>query len=98
MTINRRMFLLLAGAAFVPHTAAADESSDLQERLEKGLKARRPKEFDFIASVVALVETGRLPVKVVDATFLWARMKPKHVFQYFERALRLRLARLGIEI
>ncbi len=70
----------------------------LKDRLEKDLKARRPVEFAFIAKVVDLVEKGQLPLKLVDGTFLWARRRIRHRFQYFEFALRVRAARLGVKL
>ena len=72
--------------------------ADLKNRLEKGLKARRPTEFAFIAKVVQLTEKGKLPRKLVDGTYFWARKKRRHQFQYFERALIIRARRLGIKL
>ena len=76
----------------------AAKEADLKERLEKGLKARRPAEFKFIARVVELVEQKTLPLGMVDGTFLWARRKAKHPFQYFERGLRIRAAKIGVKL
>jgi hypothetical protein len=70
----------------------------LQDRLEAGLKARRPSEFAFIAQVVAAVDAGLLPRSLVDSTFLWARRKRPQPFFFFERGLRLRAARRGIRL
>lgn len=71
---------------------------DLKVRLEKGLRARLPSEFAFIAKVVSLVNEGELPLKLVDRTFLWARKKPKNRVQYFKRALRILAARIGVDV
>ncbi len=76
----------------------AAKSVTLKEQLEKGLKARRPEEFAFIATVVDLVEKKKLERKLVDSTFLWARRKPKHKFQYFKHAMRLRAKRAGVTL
>ena len=76
----------------------AGKTAGLKDRLERGLKARRPSEFQFIGRVVKLVEVGRLPIRLVNDTFFWARSRRSHPFQYFEAALRLRAKRLGIEI
>ena len=76
-----------------------DESGvtiSLKDALEKGLKARRPEEFQFIARVVTLVELGVLPKRLVQTTFFWARAKPRVQAFYFERALKVRARRLGI--
>lgn len=75
----------------------ADEPT-LQETLETGLKARRPQEFAFVARVVDLVDQNVLPLKLVQSTFLWARRQPRHPFQYFERAMQVQAARLGIDL
>ena len=45
---------------------------DLQTQLEKGLKARHPVEFAYIAQIIALVEAGELPESLVTSTFIWA--------------------------
>jgi hypothetical protein len=42
------------------------------------------------------VQEGRLPAKVVDATYLWAVNRGrKYPFPAFEQALRIKAARLG---
>lgn len=71
--------------------------ASLKDQLKSGLRARRDVEFKFINSVVKLVQTGKLPVKLVVETMQYARKKPtNYPFQYFQRALSLRAARLGI--
>jgi hypothetical protein len=76
------------------------EKPSLKDVLEKGLKARRPVEFEFIGTVVQLVDDQQLPQTMVQSTFLWARKKRvKYPFQYFEFALRQRAKdELGIEL
>ena len=76
----------------------AAKTADLKDRLEKGLKARRPEEFKFIDRVVALVEKDKLPLSMVDGTFHWARRKAKHRFQYFEAGLRKQAKKIGVKI
>ena len=102
-----RMFLaaLLVTAGWPEPTQAAgrpvadgSQTPTLQELLEKGLKARRPEEFAFVHRVVELVDDRVLPEKLVQRTFLWARRQPNHPFQYFERAMQVQAARLGIEL
>ena len=83
-----------------PHDAApaaaaggtiAVQIATLKDTLEKGLKARRPAEFDFVARVVELVEAGELTEKLVRGTFRWATDQDSHKpFPYFERALKIR--------
>jgi len=76
------------------------EKPSLKDLLEKGLKARRPVEFEFIGTVVQLVDGGQLPQTMVQSTFLWARKKRvRYPFQYFEFALRQRAKdELGIDL
>ena len=73
--------------------------ASLSDQLKSGLKARRDVEFKFIEDVVKLVQTGKLPVKLVVETMQYARKKPTgYPFQYFQRALALRAARLGVRV
>lgn len=72
------------------------EDLDLQGQLEKGLKARRPVEFAYIAQIVHMVDDGDLPRDLVDSTFVWARKKRTKRLQYFQFALQARATQLGI--
>ena len=76
----------------------AVDVADLQDQLEAGLQARRPQEFAFIARVVAMVAKNRLPRFLVQSTFDWARRKQPYPFPYFQRALIIRAARIGIRV
>jgi len=89
--------------ANLPPAAAADPVSgaaitDLKSLLEKGLKARRQVEFDFVATVVAKVDSGELPESLVRSTFYWARQKPSDNFQYFQFGIRERAKRIGVTL
>lgn len=101
-TLARRAFLAALATATVStgRMAWADNNPtlDLRQTLEKGLKARRPVEFRFVARVIELVEAGVLPKKTVQSTFLWARKKPDHPFQYFQRALTIRAGLIGVQL
>ena len=72
--------------------------ASLRDQLEKGLKARLPREFAFIDRVVGMVDAKQLPYDLVQSTFLWARVKRPYPFPYFEMGLRTRAARQGIKI
>ena len=72
--------------------------ADLKSQLEAGLRARRPEEFAFIARVVELVDTGKLSPKLVIETFHWSRRKRPYPYQYFERAIKIRALRAGVQI
>ena len=82
--------------------SAARGTPDLKTTLEKGLKARRRAEFQFIEHVIAMVNGGELPRSLVESTFLWARKeaaaKHSYPFVYFERGLKARAKKLGIQI
>jgi hypothetical protein len=104
LRIGLLMALSLGWIRGIPQAQADDPPSlngggvtdlDLQGQLEKGLKARRPVEFDYIAQVVDLVEQGELPRDLVDSTFGWARKKRTKRLQYFQFALRARASDLG---
>ena len=84
-----------------PPAAVAQEGPvvSLKDRLEKGLKLRRPVEFAFVAKVVKMVDAGELPQSLVDSTFLWARRQDRsQPFPYFKHGLRLRAEREGIDL
>ena len=93
-----------ASSAISQHAGLAvsrgdDKVAGLQDRLEKGLKARRPVEFAYIAKVVSAVEAGHLPVDVVDRIFFWARQeKPDRPFQHFEAALTKQAKLFGVKL
>lgn len=85
--------------AFTPPASGADQVANLKDTLEKGLKARRPEEFQFIARVVKLVEEGQLPLPLVLGTFKWARSRSSHIpYPYFKRGLQERAARIGVRV
>jgi hypothetical protein len=100
--------VLLLGAATVAdrapplHAAETDDDDgpvSLEDRLKVGLKARRPEENEFLERVAALVQSGKLPRKLVDSTYLWAiRRRQDSPFPAFERALQLQADRLGVDL
>jgi hypothetical protein len=71
---------------------------DLKSQLEKGLKARRPVEFAYIAQIIDLVEAGELPQSLVTSTFIWARQRPTRQLQYFQFALAARAKGLNVQL
>jgi hypothetical protein len=93
--------LLLGATAFAapPERRDGPGTSGLEDRLVAGLQVRRPADRDYIGRVVGMVEEGRLPPKLVDATFLWAvRRRQRHPLPAFREALRLQADRLGIAV
>lgn len=69
----------------------------LQVQLEKGLRAMRPVEFEFLAEVLAQVDDETLPQDMVEQAFLWARRHRTYRVQYFEKALRALAQRSKID-
>jgi hypothetical protein len=81
----------------VPPSIGNTKLLDMKGQLEKGLKARRPVEFEYISNVVTMVENGTLPRTLVDTTFGYAR-KQRRPLQYFEFALQVRAKKAGIDV
>jgi hypothetical protein len=69
----------------------------LKVQLEKGLRAMRPVEFEFLAEVLEQVDNETLPQDMVEQAFLWARRQRTYRVQYFEKALRALAQRSNID-
>jgi hypothetical protein len=89
---------LVSGEAARATDTGTSTVPTLKDTLDNGLKARLPSEFAFIANVVAKVDDGTLPLSLVESTFLWARKKPSHPFQYFQQGLTLRAQKIGVPL
>jgi hypothetical protein len=70
----------------------------LKQQLNTGLLARTPEERTFNDNVVKLVNEGKLPLSMVQSTFLWARYKQPYPMPFFEQALRVRAKKAGIKL
>jgi hypothetical protein len=78
----------------------------LRDRLVVGLQARLKSEVAFVELVVARVQTGDLPQRLVDETFFWARARgatlrsgrTRRPIIYFKPAMEARAKRLGVEL
>ena len=95
--------LTLAAGLACRQLAAADAklngpSVDLKTMLEKGLRVKRPADFQFIAHVVRRVDDGTLPSSLVKSSFLWSRNKRPYPFVYFQRSLEQQAKKRGIAI
>lgn len=90
----------LQGAAPPPATGDnLPKSFDLQKQLETGLKARRPEEFKYIKSIVAKVEAGTLPRKLVDQSFFYARQRSTtYPIIYFQYTLKELAKKAGVTL
>jgi hypothetical protein len=101
------------------HAMAADEvqkvdvaparpqrSITFRDRLVVGLQARLKSEVSFIDAVVAKVNGGQLPQRVVDETFFWARRRAAvardnrtyRPIKYFQPAMKARASLLHISL
>jgi hypothetical protein len=97
---------LVSALAYTDGCFAATQSSkpiapggpDLKVLLEKGLRARRPVEFEFIDRVLKLVDEGKLPTKLVERCFLWSRNMQPYPFPYFERSMKEQALKSGVKI
>ena len=98
-----RVYLLIfafaaVAAAFCARPAAAADLLDA-DTMKAALHTATPLEDGFIEKVIAKVNAGKLPVDLVQSTFLWARKKPpERRFFYFKQALTLRVKQQGINL
>jgi len=70
------------------------------DTIQAGLRTADPNEEAYIRYIVTLVEQGRLPRAMVEATFQWARRSapyPKK-FQYFKHGLITQARTIGIDL
>jgi hypothetical protein len=71
----------------------------LQQQLEKGLKCRRPVEFQFVDHVADLVDQGKLPINLVNICFDWSRKKNSfRPFVYFQQSLTILAQKQGFTL
>ncbi len=81
--------------------AHAAEALDV-DTIRAGLRTAESRDIDYIRYVVALVDQNRLPRKMFDGAFLWARQKPFYLdhqkFQYFKHAMIAQAAQMGVRL
>jgi hypothetical protein len=78
----------------------------LRDQLRVGLKAKTQADLAFIELVVARVDQGLLPRKLVDSTFLWARNRYRsrsntrrlRPMVYFQPALVRQAKKIGLTL
>jgi hypothetical protein len=84
----------------------AEKPITLRDRLVVGLQARLKSEVDFCNRVAVQVQLGKLPQRLVDETFFWARERAapaRNGLQYrpiiyFQPAMKLRAKKIGVEL
>jgi hypothetical protein len=95
--MSRLTFGFLLAAFMAATLAAAQDTTivtdgttrvSLRVQLERGLRAMRPVEFQFLREVLKQVKAGTLPKDIVEQAFLWAHRQPRYRVQYFEKALK----------
>ena len=91
------LVVLFAVWLLAPPTALAGAPLKVG-KMKAALKTATPEEDGFMDRVSKLVEQDVLPRHLVESTFLWARKKSDHKFQYFKRGLTARAAELGIQL
>jgi hypothetical protein len=71
----------------------------LQKQLETGLKARRDSDFQYIGQIVAKVENGTLPRKIVDQAFLYSRARSRdYPLIYFQITIKQLAKKAGVNL
>jgi hypothetical protein len=98
----RRISLAVAVAVFVlllfdPLRSQAGTALDVK-LIKAALRTADVEEDGFIERVSKLVVRDVLPRDMVETTFLWARKKPNHKFQFFKRGLTIRAAKIGVKL
>lgn len=79
--------------------ARAEKEITLTDRLNAGLRCRRPEEFAFVTTVVALVDQKKLTTEMVLGTYRWAvGRRPDFPFYYFQYAIRKRAKEIGVSV
>ncbi len=98
--MNRTVPLLLLALALLccAQSRASDDSFLDAEKMKAALHTATPQEGGFIEYVVARVEAGKLPLDLVQSTFLWAIKKPRKKFYYFKYGLIARAKKRGIDL
>ena len=98
--MNRiRLSLALLFVLFAATGSRAAATNPLDADVMKvALHTAAPEENGFIDHVLTLVNKGRLPLDLVESTFLWAKKKPYNKFQYFKRGLIWRAKQQGIAL
>ena len=94
ITLTIVLFLL---AIFLAGRAWAEPKFDAGV-IKAALHTTALEEEGFVDRVVKMTNEGKLPAELLERSFVWARGKPKHKFQYFKRALIVQAADMGIRL
>jgi hypothetical protein len=94
--IRQTWALAVVFFALIAGTAKADPLD--ADTMKVALHTATPQEDGFIDYVLARVKAGKLPLDLVESTFLWAKKKPRNKFQYFKSGLIRRAEERGIHL
>jgi len=98
----QKTFLSIVAAMFLASFLVAwpaDAGAPLDvDMMKAALRTETAEENGFIDRVSDLVVKDVLPRDMVDSTFLWARKKADHKFQYFKRGLKRRAKEIGVKL
>jgi hypothetical protein len=86
----------LVVASLTVRTARADDLDP--DQIKAALHTTSDIEGGFVDRTVAMVQAGTLPRDMFTSCFIWARKKPRRQFQYFQQALTIRAAAIGIAL
>jgi hypothetical protein len=100
-TMQRRIFLTMAAAGLAAPIFAQQPGTGegtLKDTLVFGLRPRQPADYAFIDTVIAKVDDKTLPLDLVIAIYRWSLSKKPYPYPFFERALKVKAAALGVEL
>jgi hypothetical protein len=102
MVIRTKSLVLAVLLVAIPSVACRPAKAQITKldapTIKAGLHTTAIEEKGFVDRVVTLRDKGALPQSLVRSTFLWARKKPKHKFQYFKFAMIVRASRIGVRL
>ena len=79
----------------------ADGWDEYEERLNAVLKTRLDAEKEYVGVIVQLARDRKIPLKLVDVSWTWARKNrpwTKYPFVYFARIIKLQGDKIGVEV
>jgi hypothetical protein len=95
-TVLLTLAVLVLGAFLIGPSRASDALN--AAKIKVALQTAEPEEDGFVEKVVNMAVQGKLPVDMLEKTFVWARAKPRRKFQYFKKALTIQAAQIGISL
>ncbi len=95
-----RLFICIAAVLglLAAGVARADDVALDPDQIKAALHTGTDEENGFIDRTIAMVTAGTLPRDLFTSSFIWARKKPRHKFQYFKHALMARASAVGINL